>query len=75
MRGGLGESQALSECRAGGIRWGIGLLGLVEEAWRGVVGREEIKELANGKELRGQLKVRGEETVFEKRKPQGVFII
>lgn len=67
MRGGLGESQALSECRAGGIRWDIGFLGLVEEAWRGVVGQEEIKELANGKELRGQLKVRGEETVSARR--------
>lgn len=45
VRGGLGESQALNECRAGGIRWDVGSLGLVEEAWRGDVGGEQVKEL------------------------------
>lgn len=63
VRGGLGESQALNEYRAGGVSWGVGSLRLVERGLDRNCRRGGGKGTSIMKGVKGQFRVGDEETV------------
>lgn len=63
VRGGLGESQALSECRIGGVMWDVRSLGLVERGLEKSCRRGGGKGASKLKGVKGQFKVGDVETV------------
>lgn len=75
VRGGLGESQALNECRAGGVRWVVGSLGLVERGLEKSCRRGGGKGTSKLKGVKGEFRVGDEETVClgHRRECEGVL--